>query len=285
LTTPPRRTPPKGRPGIRPRRVPPRKSFLQRNQGRLLWAGVAAATLAVGVLVYFNLSKPLYACAIEWTPAATPSTAPSATPRLGFAQDDMGREHVPVGTFVKYLFCPPASGKHYNQAGVAGPITPKLYGPAEKTIPQNWIHNMEHGAMVLLYKCPGDGTACTDAGQAALKQLFDTFPDSPVCQIPKGGIGPVITRFDDMQFNYAALVWDEVLPLDAFDAEKIKAFFLQQGERLNPEPQCPEPTPTAGPTAAPTPTTAPSTAPSGSPAASTAPEVTAPPPSVTPAPS
>jgi len=194
-------------------------------------------------------------------------------------QDDMGRTHVAVGTKVTYTFCPPASGKHYNEAGVAGPIPPKLYGPNEKWAPQNWIHNLEHGALVLLYKCPGD--ACTDAGQATLRSLYASFPNSPICNVPPGGggIGPVFARFDDMQFAYAALVWDEVLPLDTLDTATIEAFWAQQGERTNPEKQCAEPTATPGPTGTPAPTD------SAAPTASAAPEVTAPPPSVTPAPS
>jgi hypothetical protein len=283
LTTTPRRTAQKGRPGIRPRRVPPRQTFVQRNRTRLLWAGVALVTVVAGAFVYLSLSRPVYACTIEWTPPATSSPAPSTTPRLGYLQDEMGREHVPDGTFVKYLFCPPASGKHYATAGITGPIVPKLYGPNEKTVPQNWIHNMEHGALVLLYKCPGDGVACTDSGQAALRQLYDSFPPSPICKKPPGTIGPVITRFDDMKFNYAALVWDEVLPLDKLDVELIKAFFLQRAERTNPEPQCaepsesPGPTPTEGPSATPTDTTTPSTSPATS--------GTAPSPSVAPTPS
>ena len=265
MITVPRRPAPKGRIGTR-RRPPPRQSFVDRNRRRIIWAGVAAVVLVLAGLVYLSFSTPAYACATEWTPGPTPTTAPSATPRLGFVQDDMGRDHLtPVGARARYVFCPPASGQHYNAPGVAGPITPKVYGPDEKTIPQNWIHNMEHGALVLLYKCPGD--ACTDAGQQALKQLYASFPASPICKIPAGGIGPVITRFDDMAFPYAALVWDQVLPMQTLDADLVKAFFAQQGERTNPEPQCAEATPTAGPTGTPGPS--PTTAPTDSPAPST----------------
>ena len=43
--------------------------------------------------------------------------APGASPRLGYVQTDTGRDHVAVGTFVKYALCPPATGKHYNASG------------------------------------------------------------------------------------------------------------------------------------------------------------------------
>jgi len=276
LTTAPRRTPPKGRSGPRSRRVPPpRGSFLERNRRRLLYAAIAAVIAIGGLLVYASFTTKGYICLSEWTPGPTPTTAPSATPHLGYFQDDLGRTHVEVGTRVKYAFCPPASGLHYNAPGVAGPITPRFYGSGETTIPQNWLHNMEHGGLVVLYRC-ASGDNCDQAQQDALRSFFSTFPNSPVCDIPKGAIGPVITRFDDMKFPYAALVWDEVLPLDAWDPAAVLAFFAQQGERTNPETQCPRPTGTPGPTGTP--------APSATPAATEAPS-TEPSPASSPAPS
>jgi hypothetical protein len=231
--------------------MPPRKSFVERNRNRLLSLGAAVVLIAAGALIYFTQSAPAYACSITWQAptSPTPTPAPSATPRLGYLQDDMGRSHVAVGSKVTYVFCPPASGSHYNSPGIAGPIPAKVYGPNDKTVPQNWIHNMEHGGLVLLYSCPGGtGDGCTDAGQLAMRNLFSSFPNSPVCNIPPGNIGPVMTRFDDMTYPYAALVWDEVLPLQTLDAEQIKAFFLQQAERTNPEPQCAAPSAAPGPT-------------------------------------
>lgn len=246
-------------------RQPIRESFLQRHRTRLLGALAAIAILGIGGLFYLQATAPAYACRIEWTAQPTPSPAPSATPRLGFQQDDMGKDHVPAGTFVRYTFCPPASGRHYDAQG-QGPIEPKLYGPDDRAIPQGWLHNLEHGGFVLLYKCPGD--ACADAGQAALQAFWASFPASPVCNIPAHTISPVVARFDDMASNYAAIVWDEVLPLDRLDTTQILAFFAQQGERTNPEPQC----------------AAPSESPSAEPSQSAAPPATdVPSPSVAPA--
>ena len=76
---------------------------------------------------------------------------------------------------------------------------------------------------------------------------------------------PVITRFDDMQYPYAALLWDLILPLDHWDPAAVLAFYSQRGETTNPEKQCA--TPSGSP--APTDSTAPSgsAAPSGSPSA------------------
>ena len=262
MTTPSRRAAQKGRPGVRPRRVPPRKSFWERNRSRLLLGAAAVALLAVGAFAFFTTPTAGYSCASPWKPGPTPTTAPSATPNLGYFQDDMGHNHVAVGASVKYTFCPPASGNHYNSAGVAGPITARLYGPNEKKVPQNWVHNLEHGALVLLYKCGGNPDPCSADGQGALGALVADFPISPICKIPPGTLSPVIARFDDMDSPYAALVWDEVLPLQTLDLEQVKLFFLQHAEQLNPEKLCALPSPTPGPSDTPAPSATPTTAPS-----------------------
>ncbi len=255
---------------VRPKRLvrqPPRQSLLQRYRTPLLVAVGLVAVVAIGALFYLNATAPAYACGVQWIAPPTPSPAPGASPRLGYAQDDMGRTHVNPGTVVKYLYCPPASGEHYDATG-QGPIDARVYGPNDRALPEGWVHNLEHGGLVLLYKCPGD--ACTDAGQAALQQLWSNWPPSPVCKIPAHQIAPVIARFDDMAYPYAAIVWDQVLPLQTLDTNQILAFYAQQGERTNPELQCtaPSPSPSVGPTASPTPSAA---APSGVPSPSVAP--------------
>ncbi len=241
-----RPTPP-SRPGSRPPRAAPKVSFLARNRNRLLWAVAGVALLGMGGLAFLNATSPAYACAAQWTPEATSAPAPEATQRLGYAQTDIGRDHVTLGSVAKYAFCPPATGNHYNAQG-EGPVRPGIYGPDDQATPQGWIHNLEHGGLVLLYRCLDGDRACTEEGQAELQQFNATFPNSPVCNLPPGGVGPIIARFDQMQSAYAALLWGLVLPLDSLDVAQIHAFFAQQGERTNPESLCARPTevPAAG---------------------------------------
>ena len=251
-----------GRP-VQPKRIgrqPVRASFLERNRTILLWAAALVVVVGLGALFFLQSTAPAYACGVQWTAPATPSPAPGESPRIGYQEPDMGRDHVTTGTSVKYLYCPPASGAHYSATG-QGPIEARVYGPNDRAIPEGWVHNLEHGALVLLYKCPGD--ACSDSGQAALQQLWASWPASPVCNIPPHELSPVVARFDEMAYPYAALVWDQVLPLQTLDTQQILAFFDQQAERTNPEHQC------AAPSAAPS--TAPTTTPAGSPAASDVP--------------
>jgi hypothetical protein len=285
LTTSQRRPSPPNRGTRRSQRPAPRSAtFLERNRNRLLLAGGAVVVALLAGMAFLNFAQPAYACANIFDPSPAPSvvkptiepgtTNPPVTPAPpGYVQPDMGHVHVAVGTRVKYTHCPPASGKHYSASG-EGPVKAGVYGPSDPIIPEGWIHNLEHGGLVLLYKCPGP--ACDEAGQAALKALYAKFPASPICKTPPGGVlTPVMARFDDMPWPYAAVVWDVVLPMQAIDETELFAFYAGQAERFNPEPQCPAPTSTPGPTptAGPTGSARPSAAPSAAtaPAASTAP--------------
>ena len=160
--------------------------------------------------MFFSASQPAYACSTIWTPDPTASPSPGATPALGYVQPDMGHRHVGVGEKVTYTYCAPASGNHINKPGVAGPIPARVYGPNDNVIPQGWIHNLEHGGLVLLYQ--GNSAGATAEGQAQLRAFYDTFPPGPVCGTPKGAIGPVIARFDQMSTPFQAIVWGRVLP-------------------------------------------------------------------------
>jgi hypothetical protein len=252
-------------------RVGPEPSFLERNRRLILGAAAVLVLGVVGVVVAMNAAEPAYACAQQWTaPAtATPGTspAPDSTPRIGYVQPDLGKNHIPVGQTVRYPLCPPASGRHYNTTNL-GPIKAQLYGPEDPTIPQGWVHNLEHGGLVVLYRCPGPG--CEDAGQAAFRQFYQSFPASPICKLPVGSVGPVITRFDQMAYPFAALLWGQVLPMESWDPALTLAFFNQQAERTNPEQACPRPTATPGPsTPAPSASGSPVATPTVSPAATT----------------
>ena len=249
-------------------------SLIERYRTTIVALAALVGVALVATFVFLSASAPATACTNIWVPAATSIPAANATPALGYVQPDMGRHHVNVGEKVTYTYCAPASGSHANRAG-AGPVQPRVYGPNDTVGPQGWIHNLEHGGLVLLYR--GDSEGATDAGQAALRTFYDSFPPGPVCGAPRGAIGPVIARFDQMSTPFQAIVWDRVLPLQTLDQAQILAYWQQWGERTNPEAQCAPPSsrpapssiavPSAAPSssAAPSPSKAPSAAPSPSP--------------------
>jgi hypothetical protein len=219
----------------------------------LFAAAVVAVIAVVGAGVFAAATQPAFACSNVWEPEPTASSAAGVSPQPGYVQPDMGNSHVAVGTVVKYTYCPPASGRHYFASG-QGPIPARPYGPNDVVIPEGWVHNLEHGGLVILYKG-------AEADQTALRTLYDAVPVSPVCGFAPGGNspGPVIARFDQMAWPYAALVWDRVLPMETIDQAAVLDFYARYGERTNPEKLC---SPSASPSAAP------STSPSGAPSAS-----------------
>jgi hypothetical protein len=221
-----------------------RRSFFSRYRNWIFGVGGVAAVAIVFGFLFIGATAKTYACSNIWDPtaSATPSPSAGATPQLGYLQPDMGRLHNATD-HQRYTNCPPASGSHYFAQGL-GPIEAHVYGPDDFAEPQGWVHNLEHGALVVLYRCDGD--ACSDAGQQRLKDFFQSFPPSPICKIRPGVIGPVVARFDDMKWPYAALVWDRVLPLQSFDAQQILAFWQQWGEKTNPEKQCGTASPSPG---------------------------------------
>jgi hypothetical protein len=261
-----------------PRRMPGREpSFMERYRTLLVVVVVIAAVGLIGAFVFVSATKAAYTCTTVWTPQPTPSPAAGTTNPPGYTQPDMGRRHVPYGTVVTYQYCAPASGSHYNQAG-AGPIAPRLYGPEDVVIPQGWVHNLEHGALVLLYK--GSSAGATPAGQQQLQAFYDSFPNSPVCNIQRGTtVGPVIARFDQMASDYSAIVWGRVLPMTTLDTNAVLDFYAAWGEKTNPEQQCSAPSPSASPgdsaspgaSASPSATTSPSASASPSPSPSASP--------------
>ena len=232
----------------------PAPTFIQRYRTAIVTvAAVAIVAVAVGY-VFIGSTSASYSCTNQFGPSPTPPVTPGSSTRLGFFEDDMGASHV-VTPPQKYLFCPPASGNHYNLAGTLGPIPPRLYKPDDKIGPSNWIHNLEHGGIVVLYR--NDSTGSTAAGQQAFRDYIQALPPSAICHKLSGELSPVIARFDDMPHPFAALVWNRVLYLDTWDPALVTRYYLTEAERVDatgafvapPEPQCAAPASSAAPSA------------------------------------
>lgn len=244
-----------------PRRRYDEPTFLERFRTPLIAGLVVVALVGVTLFVFTSSASAGYTCSTEFEAPAGATPGPDG--RLGAVQPDMGRQHVSLGDEVAYTYCPPASGKHVNRSGF-GPLEPDTYGPDDRSDPMGWIHNLEHGGLVVLYSC--EQGACEDASLTELRDFYADFPASAVCGIDGGFVGPVIARFEDMPHRYAALVWGRVLYLDEWDPDAVRQFFLTEGERLGedgswiapPEPQCPPPSPTPSPGASGSPAASPS---------------------------
>lgn len=239
----------------RARPAPVPRSFLERNR---LAIGIAAAVSVVALAgVFFLLSnaQPAFACSSLLTPAPAATPGPSGSPApLGQPADDLGREHIAAGTSYSYAYCPPASGPHYGTAP-DGPIDFRYYGPGETTKPEGWVHNLEHGGMVVLYRCSG---SCDQATLDQLQQFEANLPASPICGLPDWA---VVTRFDQMDAPVAVIVWDRVLFQQKVDTTQLLGFFKRYADR-GPEQQCSPASASPGPAASAPAAQAPSPSPS-----------------------
>jgi hypothetical protein len=222
------------------------KTFFERFRVPIVAVVGVAALALITVWAFSSASAASFACSTEWVPDPTSSPAPGSSPQPGYHQESMGNTHVGAGTSspgdVTYTYCPPASGNHFVRGG---PITPGFFGAGDVPLPQGWIHNLEHGGLVVLYRGdPGD-PGLTAETQQQMQAFFSSLPPSPVCNFAptQEGAGVVIARFDQMATPFTALVWERQLPLDTFDEAAILDFWTTWGERTNPEQLCTPPSP------------------------------------------
>jgi Protein of unknown function (DUF3105) len=114
---------------------------------------------------------------------------------------------------------PPSSGSHCPVWGHYGAYTEASPLPA-----CNFVHNLEHGAVVVLYHCP-DG--CDDI-VSALQGAIDAAGPDPDCA-QSGGKRIVLTPYADMDTKVAASAWGYTFTADCLDdaASSALTTFIQ----------------------------------------------------------
>lgn len=171
---------------------------------RLRTGGIigVAAVLLIGILTYAVLEV--------------------SAPLPGETLPDEGRSHVELGSVINYNNNPPASGPHYPSTGAwrfnDSPVQPGF-----------WVHNLEHGGVVILYKCPAD---CTQLKQQ-LRPLMETLPKSARF----GTVKLLVAPDDTLPSTLAVLAWNRRLMLDRFDEAAITRFYqahLDKGPEAAP---------------------------------------------------
>jgi hypothetical protein len=175
----------------------------------------------IGVVVagLFGSSGSPYSCDALLQPVAGATIKdPIVTPLGGF-------DHVQTGSKIEYPTCPPASGPHYSQAGIA-PLRPAYYGPDAGVGPGNWVHNLEHGFAVALYRCTG-GRCPSEADLEALRAFVAEGPSTQLATACGYRSKVLAVRFDDMATPFAMVAWQRVLLLDTFDKSGALEFARQ----------------------------------------------------------
>ncbi len=126
-----------------------------------------------------------------------------------------GAQHVDEGVIVARDHYPPSSGDHY--------ANPSNYGVFEEPVPEGaWIHNLEHGGIVVLYPCDAD---CGDRADE-IRKLYRSLPDGLF-----GEVKLVATPYDRVTAAYTLLAWGWQEDLDEFDAGRVERFYRDMVDR------------------------------------------------------
>jgi hypothetical protein len=147
-----------------------------------------------------------------------------------------GASHVAECTIIDYGTNPPSSGDHYP------------FWAAYKTymspIPEGfWVHDLEHGAVVLTYNCAvGQGDAGDCAGEVAAAQaMIDALPSDPLCvelAQPENVLRrTVMTPDPKLDVRFAASAWGWTLRANCFDATIFREFAVAH-YGMGTEPLC-----------------------------------------------
>ncbi len=124
--------------------------------------------------------------------------------------------HVAIGTPVTYSSNPPSSGPHY-------PYWAAYQTYAKPVDPRYFVHDLEHGAIVFVYKC-NDANGCPDV-VSALKAASDAIPTDPSCD-PSVRVRTVITPDPLLDVPVAAVSWGWTYKADCVDAPSLRGFAL-----------------------------------------------------------
>ena len=123
--------------------------------------------------------------------------------------------HVPIGTHVDYNSNPPSSGAHY-------PVWAAFQEWPTPVQREYYVHDMEHGAVVLLYKCP-DGGDCPEIVDA-LRKTRDALPDDPLCSGSGVRVRAVITKDPLLNVPIAAAAWGWIYTAECIDTNSLIQF-------------------------------------------------------------
>lgn len=140
---------------------------------------------------------------------------------------DEGAAHVATGTPLGFASNPPASGSHYprwGRWGVHGEVLPRGH----------YVHNLEHGGVVLLYRCEG---ACPEI-EAGLRAVMDNVPTDSACS---SAIRTrlVLTADPLLDTKVAAAAWTHIYRADCVDGASLLEFIRSHYDQA-PESSCSE---------------------------------------------
>jgi hypothetical protein len=140
--------------------------------------------------------------------------------------DEGTATHVPVTQTLTYKSYPPTSGPHYGQ-----PDGPVPWGTVGDLAEGQFVHNLEHGGIAILYNCPS-GSDCGPLKDQLTNYVKNLAPLEPTFNKAK----IVMTPYSHgMQKKVALVAWHYVQFLDSYDQNAITQFYENHVDK-GPEP-------------------------------------------------
>lgn len=167
-----------------------------------LFAGIGVVILVVVVAIVFVVRNQAPPQTLPGTHFDDPKTA--AGQLYTHIPDTQPITADPAGHY------PPVFGNHYD--------TPRPPGVYDSPVSEgNFIHDLEHGAVVILYNCP---SGCADEVNQ-FRGLLTSLPRSRDFNEVK----LVVSPNSKIQHPIALLAWDYEQDLESYDVDAIRAFY------------------------------------------------------------
>ncbi len=169
----------------------------QQRRTRMLWLGGIVIVVAVAVAAVLLL-MPRTAQASQMHQVQTfPGTHyPEGAP-------------IPTNQWLR----PPSSGPHWETVPQAQEY--RMYDTSSPLPPGRYVHMLEHGAIVVLYRPDLCDASCVDT----LGKFYDSAPRSTLVGVRHLAITP----YQDMDHAVAVVAWGYIDEMDQVDADRVMA--------------------------------------------------------------
>ena len=177
----------------------------------IIGAVLGAAALAIVVVALYLQHQATVTSANRLKFQAWTTTVGQEIPDEGTAN------HIDPSTTWTYKFYPPTSGPHYAVPGSA----PAPWQTVDTLVDGQFVHNLEHGGIAILYNCPS-GNDCATLKNQLENYVKNLAPIEPQFQEVK----MVMTPYSrGMQQRVALVAWHYVDFLDGYNQDEITHFY------------------------------------------------------------
>jgi hypothetical protein len=121
--------------------------------------------------------------------------------------------HIPLRDKSNFTSNPPTSGGHYEFWAA--------YKTYSEPVPREYyVHNLEHGGLVLLHNCKADDAKCKEIVRG-LESVVNGLPDDPACKNTDVRVRALVTPDPLLDVPIAAVAWGHSYKAECDDIEGL----------------------------------------------------------------